>query len=196
MQLRMKAEDSNEYSTGSLSKSSSNRLGKMRSKYRMLDAETKRKAIEMARTQSLKLASATYNAPVKSLKRWIKVGHLRKKGGGRKTKDPSMEKDLYQWYLDMKDKGVQLTARAVKNKAIELTKCGDFIASKGWLDKFKVRYNLDIVKEGNKSGSYPHNSSYSMNTSLDKEEYSCNQTKSDCETLSQPTNSQDKNFFH
>ena len=23
----------------------------------------------------------------------------------------------------------------------------DFIASKGWLDKFKVRYNLDIDKE-------------------------------------------------
>jgi hypothetical protein len=41
----------------------------------------------------------------------------------------------------------------VKNKAIELSKCRDFIASKGWLDKFKVRYNLDIVKEGNKTGT-------------------------------------------
>ena len=35
----------------------------------------------------------------------------------------------------------------VKNKAISLSKCRDFIASKGWLDKFKVRYKLDIAKE-------------------------------------------------
>jgi hypothetical protein len=41
----------------------------------------------------------------------------------------------------------------VKNKAFELRKYKDFIASKGWLDKFKVRYNLDIVKESNKNGS-------------------------------------------
>ena len=81
----------------------------------------------------------------------MKVGHLRKKGGGRKTKDPMMEKELYKWYLHMKDSGLQITARMVKNKAIELSKCNDFIASKGWLDKFKVRYHLDIVKEGNKT---------------------------------------------
>ena len=35
----------------------------------------------------------------------------------------------------------------VKDKAMELTNCNDFIASKGWLDKFKVRYNLEISKE-------------------------------------------------
>jgi hypothetical protein len=31
----------------------------------------------------------------------MKVGYLRKKGGGRKTKDPQMEKELYSWYKDM-----------------------------------------------------------------------------------------------
>ena len=31
--------------------------------------------------------------------------------------------------------------------AIKMSTCGDFIASKGWLDKFKVRYRLDIHKE-------------------------------------------------
>ena len=35
----------------------------------------------------------------------------------------------------------------IKEKAIELTTCQDFIASKGWLDKFKIRYRLDIAKE-------------------------------------------------
>jgi hypothetical protein len=50
----------------------------------------------------LKEASGIFNAPIKSLKRWLKVGHERKKGGGRKTKDPHMEKHLYKWYLNSK----------------------------------------------------------------------------------------------
>ena len=58
-----------------------------------------------------------------------------------------MEKHLYKWYLNSKKNKVQLTARMVKNKAIQLSKCRDFIASKGWLDKFKVRYKLEIAKE-------------------------------------------------
>ena len=74
-----------------------------------------------------------------------------------------MEKLLYNWYLDTKEQGYAITARMIKQKAIELTKCKDFIASKGWLDKFKVRYNLDIVKEGIKSESVcAQNSSYSL----------------------------------
>jgi hypothetical protein len=32
----------------------------------------------------------------------MKVGCERKKGGGRKTKDPEMEKDLYKWYITNK----------------------------------------------------------------------------------------------
>jgi hypothetical protein len=35
----------------------------------------------------------------------------------------------------------------IKERAIKLTTCKDFIASKGWLDKFKIRYKLDISKE-------------------------------------------------
>jgi hypothetical protein len=74
-----------------------------RSKYRMLDTDTKKKAINFATNhkegifQGLKEASDKFNAPIKSLKRWIKIGHLRKKGGGRKTKDPDMESKLYEW---------------------------------------------------------------------------------------------------
>ena len=64
-----------------------------------------------------------------------------------------MEKELYNWYKSMQEQGQSVTARMIKKKAIDLTKCSDFIASKGWLDKFKVRYNLDIVKEGNRSNS-------------------------------------------
>ena len=81
---------------------------------------------------------------------------MRKKGGGRKSKDPDMEKLLYQWYLDLYQKGVPVTSRMIKIKARELTRCKDFVASKGWLDKFKVRYNLQIYKES--SPNYIQNS--------------------------------------
>ena len=82
----------------------------------------------------------------------MKVGCERKKGGGRKTKDPTMEKDLYNWYLSKKRSKEPVTARMIKDKAIHLSTCRDFIASKGWLDKFKIRYRLDIAKESNTSG--------------------------------------------
>lgn len=58
-----------------------------------------------------------------------------------------MEKHLYKWYLDMKKSGNMITAKMIKDRAIKLTTCKDFIASKGWLDKFKIRYKLEITKE-------------------------------------------------
>ena len=106
----------------------------------MLDTDLKRKAVEMAIKEGPKFASVCFGVPLKSLKRWIKVGCERKKGGGRKTKDPEMEKRLYHWYLKKSEGGVPVTAKMVKDKAIKLTTCPDFIASKGWLDKFKIRF--------------------------------------------------------
>ena len=58
-----------------------------------------------------------------------------------------MEKDLYNWYLSKKRGGEPVTARMIKDRAILLSTCKDFIASKGWLDKFKIRYRLEIAKE-------------------------------------------------
>ena len=55
-----------------------------------------------------------------------------------------MEQKLYNWYLEVKKANLIVTAKMVKNKAIELTSCPDFIASKGWLDKFKIRHNLEL----------------------------------------------------
>ena len=72
-----------------------------RAKYRMLSPETKMRAIAHADKFGIKEAANLYKVPTKSLKRWLKVGFLRKKGGGRKTKDPDMEKLLYQWYLEL-----------------------------------------------------------------------------------------------
>jgi hypothetical protein len=135
--------------------------GRKRQKYKMLPNDLKRKAVDLARYKTPKFSANFYGVPLKSLKRWMKVGCERKKGGGRKTKDPIMEKNLYAWYIDMKTRGEVVTAKMIKDKAIALTNCNDFIASKGWLDKFKVRFNLEISKESSKDTikkrSYPEN---------------------------------------
>jgi len=47
----------------------------------------------------------------------------------------------------MKQQGSPITAKMIKEKAIEFRSSDDFIASKGWLDKFKIRYRLEISKE-------------------------------------------------
>ena len=127
--------------------------GRKRNKYKMLPTDLKHKAVELAQQKGAKYSAAIYSVPLKSLKRWMKVGCERKKGGGRKTKDPAMEKNLYNWYREKKNRGENITAKMIKEKAIELTNCDDFIASKGWLDKFKVRFNLEISKESSKDNN-------------------------------------------
>jgi hypothetical protein len=68
-------------------------------------------------------------------------------GGGRKIRDPEMEKKLYDWYLDIHfTKGLPVTSRMIKAKALELTSLRDFNASKGWLEKVKKKYNLQISR--------------------------------------------------
>jgi transposase-like protein len=117
-------------------------------KYNMISPETKRKYVEMAKETDAKEVSRNFGIPLKSLKRWLLLGHERKKGGGRKLKDPDMEKKLYEWYKEYHDRNQKIvTAKLIKQKALELTKCKDFIASKGWLEKFRKQHNLDIIRE-------------------------------------------------
>jgi hypothetical protein len=117
---------------------------KKRCKYRMISVEEKAYAIDLAKKMGVKIASQECNVPVKSLKRWLLVGWERKKGGGRKTKDPEMERKLHEWYLDLRSRNEIITGKMVKEKAIEFSNCEDFLGSKGWLDKFKQRYQLKL----------------------------------------------------
>lgn len=81
---------------------------------------------------------------MKTLKRWMLVGATRKKGGRRKTRDPVMERKLYEWYLD--NRKIKITSKMIKNKALELTYLDDFSASKGWMEKIKKKYDLQIAR--------------------------------------------------
>lgn len=119
----------------------------------MLPEDMKQLAVNCANEQGAKYSSEYYGVPIKSLKRWQRVGVTRKKGGGRKTKDPDMEYKLERWCRDLTNKGELVTAKMIKDKAMKLSTCEGFIASKGWLDKFKTRHNLEIHKEQNVQGS-------------------------------------------
>ena len=51
----------------------------------------------------------------------------------------------------------------IKEQAINLSNKDDFIASKGWLDKFKVRYKLEISKESSRESHKRQKTSDSSN---------------------------------
>jgi hypothetical protein len=67
-------------------------------------------------------------------------------GGGRKIRDPSMEKKLLYYYYD-KVKSGKVTTREFKKKAIEFSKYSTFRASKGWLEKFRKRHKIELNKK-------------------------------------------------
>ena len=83
--------------------------------------------------------------PRKSLRRWCHVGCLRKKGCGRKTKNPRMEEQLVQWYNEIIKKNLNVTAKMIRDKAVEISNDKDFLASKGWLEKFKKKNGIQVV---------------------------------------------------
>ncbi len=97
--------------------------------------------IKMSKWNS-EIISLICEVPSKNIKRWIKLGVIRKKGGGRKTKFPNLEKDLVYWFYESIDKNFYPIASDIRNKALEICNDKDFLASKGWLDKFIKKYGI------------------------------------------------------
>ena len=109
-------------------------------KYQMFSNSFKALCIRECQRLSPKKVAEKRSIPLKSLKRWIEVGADRKKGGGRKVKDPEMESRLIDWYLE--EYGVlpiAVGAKALREKALEFSTISEFQASKGWLEKFKKK---------------------------------------------------------
>lgn len=117
-------------------------------RYVILSSEEKKNIVELAKETNIKEVSKKFGVPLKSLKRWILYGPERKKGAGRKEKDPEMEILLNAWYKEFHIKNKHyVTSKVLKNKALQFSKFDDFVASKDWLNKFKRKYNVETIKE-------------------------------------------------
>lgn len=116
-----------------------------RGPYRRYTENDKRKAINTAlRLGSQNKAADILGLPIKNLKRWIKNGPVRRKGG-RRTQDPHMEFTLIEWIEDYK-KSYKIfpSSKDVRNQALQLSaKNKMFKASKGWFEKFMLRHYSD-----------------------------------------------------
>ena len=56
-----------------------------------------------------------------------------------------MEAKLVQWYNEIIKKNINVTAKMIRDKAVEISNDKDFLASKGWLEKFKKKkWNSNI----------------------------------------------------
>lgn len=83
----------------------------------------------------------------KNIRRWVEQGPLRKKGAGRKTSDSEMEKNLVSWIQNLisKQSSSKIIGNIVKRKELMakaklFSNNKQFIASKGWCDKFMIRH--------------------------------------------------------
>jgi len=61
-----------------------------------------------------------------------------------------MEINLNEWYQKRVKEGKSVKPEDIKTKALQLSRNDDFLASKGWLMKFKQRYNIKFTKENYK----------------------------------------------
>ena len=125
---------------------------KYRKHYFMFTSDAKQFCLDLINKKNypFDIVMKMCKVPRKSLRRWSYVGCQRKKGCGRKTKNPEMEEKLVNWYNLETKKGISLTAKMIRNKAMELSLDKEFLASKGWLEKFKRKFNINIVSCKNK----------------------------------------------
>ena len=81
-----------------------------------------------------------YGISTRNINRWKKIGIKRKKGSGRKLRDPALEKKLLIWF-NTQDK-MKITSKLFKEKALELSNNINFRASSGWLTNMKKKYHI------------------------------------------------------
>ena len=118
------------------------KISKRKSKYNILSKEQKKKILKDLKFYSTKYVSSKYNVSIRNLVRWKKLGIERKKGSGRKYKDPYLENKMLKYYYE-NDK---ITTKQFREKAKELCSDSSFKASTGWLMRIKRKFNLVFVK--------------------------------------------------
>ena len=126
---------------------------KYRKHYFMFTSEAKQFCLDLINIKKLSfdIVMKMCKVPRKSLRRWSHVGCNRKKGCGRKTRNPEMENKLIEWYREEINGGANVSAKMIRDKAVEISGDKDFLASKGWLEKFKKKFGIRIATHKNKN---------------------------------------------
>ena len=105
-----------------------------------MSEDVKRKLLLDAKSMKTIDVARKYGISTRNINRWKKIGIKRKKGSGRKFKDPLLEKKMLIWYNTQDKKNI--TSRDFKNKALELSNNDSFRASSGWLTTMKKKYRI------------------------------------------------------
>ena len=133
--------------------------GEQRNKYTM---ELKRKLINYAEENSCNGAARKFKIDRKRVREWVnqedKVSKMKGKqfrveGGGRKLRDNELEDEVLNGIHRRRENMLRVSGKLImfKAKAIYYEKCGDdetleesFVASNGWLVKFRKRNHLSL----------------------------------------------------
>ena len=113
-------------------------------RYNILSEEMKKQLLIDAMNMRTVEVAQKYGISTRNVNRWKKMGIKRKKGSGRKYKDPRLEEKILEWY-EAQDKN-KLTTKDFKLKALELSDNKSFRASTGWLTNLKKKYNISFKK--------------------------------------------------
>ena len=117
---------------------------KNKGKYHILTKEEKNKIFKELQFLSNVEISRKYNISLRNVTRWRKEGVERKKGSGRKYKDPTLEEKMLCWYYQ--NDPSKITTKIFREKAKELSSDFSFKASTGWLVRLQKKYNLSFAK--------------------------------------------------
>ena len=120
------------------------RYSKRAKKYNILTEEIKRKLLLDAKHMRTIDVAKKYGISTRNINRWKKIGVKRKRGSGRKFKDPDLEKKIIIWYNFQDKKNV--TSKIFREKALELSNNKSFRASSGWLTIMKKKYRIKFKK--------------------------------------------------
>lgn len=146
---KKRAQKAKKSSKKQLSRESSISQGRSRGTYNMLSLYKRVEITNYAAKYGIDAAHKRFKLCKSRIKRYQRNGPDRKKGGGRKTLDPDMEVYLLDWIQQSTRESRAFPSRIIiKEKAKEISKVSDFLASKGWCDKFFKRNcaNLDQIK--------------------------------------------------
>ena len=120
------------------------RYSKRAKKYNILPEELKKELLFDAKYMKTIDVAKKYGISTRNINRWKKKGIKRKRGSGRKYKDPELEKKIIIWYNFQDKKNV--TAKNFRDKALELSNNESFRASSGWLTILKKKYKIKFKK--------------------------------------------------